>query len=312
MELLLAAAGLAGLAALLQSRPSVVPSEKDFLKAQEKLGKDPGDADASAVVGRYLMFVRGDYSGAMPHLAKSSDKVLSPLATNELTPGYTDNGPQKVGMGDEWVAAAKKMPAMSRVFYDRAAQWYVLAWPDLSVPWQDMARIQGRKLAVARPSGAPRRQLPPGWIADPGVSGKPPYRDGSIARSGSYSVRMPWADDKVKGSISSVKSDIFPVTGNRIRASAYVFSDGNENKDDRLFVWFLGPQGNLIGGGLIGYIPDIPFWNRITMESDVPGGATKALVGVSYYSKKGILNVDDFSVRFDDGKEVLKNGSFDA
>lgn len=309
MELLLAAlAGLAGLALLTQAKP--LPTEDDFVKAKAKLEKDPTDAEASNTVGKYMAFVLGDYPGAMPFLVYSPDKTLKTLAEHELDEKYTTSAVQKVGMGDEWVAAAKNFKVLSPAFYDRAAQWYSAAWPGLDSVWKDRSRAQGRKLAVSRPVGAARKGMPSGWTTDVGNAGGTAVLDGNVARVGSYSVKLPAADPKVNGSVSAFKSILTPITGKKYEVSAYILADGTENAADSVFVWFFDGAGNNIGKQSVFAPVDIPFWTRASIAGDVPKGAVRALVGVALYSKSGSFWVDDFSMKID-GKEVLKNTSFE-
>jgi len=311
--LLLAAAGAAGLAALLtQSKP--LPSDADFKKAQDTLKTTPEDPDANLVAGKYIAFVTGDYDNGMAYLAKSNDKTLRTLAEHERAPLYTDTAPQKVGMGDEWVAASKTFPALFRIFYDRAAHWYSAAWPDLDATWKDRTRTQGRKLAASRPPGGAKKAPPSGWVVDPGNAGRPIVIDGAVARTGSYSIRIPAADEKVKNSYSSLKSELIPIPasaqGKPFEVSAYVLADGTENGTDSLYGQFFDNAGSQIGT-VSAYMPvDTPFWNRVSLKGTVPNNAVRAQFSSVLNSKKGSLWIDDASMKID-GKEILKNGSFE-
>jgi hypothetical protein len=306
--LLLGLAGLGGLALLLQAKP--LPSKADAEKAFDTLEKNPLDPDANTVLGKYKAFVMGDYDGAMPYLVNSKDATLKMLAEHELDGGYTAIPGDKVKMGDEWVNAAKKFPALSRIFYDRATQWYVKAWPDLDDTWKVKSRAQGRKLAASRPGAPSKKELPNGWVSDAGVGGKPSSADGSIARTGSYSLKLAAADLKVKNSASIVKTELIPVTGKSMEVSAYVLADGTENVGDKIFVNYFD-QGGVGVGTVLALIPtDVPFWSRVVLKAEIPNNIVAVQFGVSMNSKNGGLWVDDVSVKFD-GKESLKNGSFE-
>lgn len=306
MEVLIALAGIGGLAILL-APPSQVPSESDFKKAQEKLTTSPEDPDANLVVGKYMAFVAGDYDGAMAFLIKSQDKTLRQLAEHERAPLYIDTAPKKVGMGDEWVTAAKAFPALFRAFYDRASFFYSSAYPDLDTLWKEKVRERGMKLAASRPAGGPRKNIPAGWVGDPLPPGaKMPVLDGQIAHTGSYSVRMTPADDKVKDSWSQFKSETIAIPpGRELEFSIYALSSGTENAADRLVLYFVDRNSSSV------YIPlDTPFWKRLSGKIAIPDGATRVVLGVIQNSKKGTIWVDDASIKVD-GKEVLKNGSFE-
>lgn len=302
MELILAGlAGLAGLALLLQAKS--LPSEEDFKKAQAKLGANPLDPDSNTTVGKYMAFVLGDYSNAMPYLVHSKDTTLKTLAEHELDATYTALPAQKVGMGDEWVAAAKKLPALSRIFYDRASQWYIQGWPDLDPVWRGKLREQGARLSASRPPGPARKGVPTGWK----IEGGTPSSDGSVARNGSYSIKMP-SDPKQE---VFFKSDAIQVVPNsKIEYSAFVRSDGTDNKTDQIILNFFDKDGRLAGVGGIPIPVDVPFWNYVSGKSDVPPEAIFVKLGAAVRSKKGTLWVDDTSLKVD-GKEVLKNPSFE-
>jgi hypothetical protein len=153
---------IAGKELLVQAKS--LPSEAEFKKANEKLDANPVDPDANTVAGKYLAFVTGDYAAAMPFLVNSGDKTLKALADHELDATYIDTAVKKVGMGDEWVLAAKKFPALSKLFYDRAAQWYGPAWFGLDGVWKDRTRVQLRKLLQNQNVADPKSvTAPSGW-----------------------------------------------------------------------------------------------------------------------------------------------------
>jgi hypothetical protein len=312
VELLLALVGIAGVALLVQSKP--LPSEGDYTKAKAKLDQNPLDPDANTIVGKYMAFVQGDYSNAMPYLVHSPDKTLSNLAAHELDEAYTKSAIQKVAMGDEWVSGAKNFKPLSPIFYDRANQFYGMAWPDLDDLWKNKARQQGRKIAQARPPGQSKKTLPTGWEIGTDVAGsKPPTLDGTVARTGSYSATITAPDEKVKGSFSGLKSAVFLVTpGKLINISAYILSDGTEGIEDGLHINFFDQNGTLMIGSTLGtYVqPDLPFWTRYSFSGKVPDNAARASLFMLRKSKKGEMFLDDASVKID-GKEAIKNPSFE-
>jgi hypothetical protein len=87
---------------------SKLPPDTEHRKAIDKLLKDPKDPDANLVAGKFLAFVEGDYKLGLTYLSNSNDATLKVLGEHEIDPAHTDTAPKKVGMGDEWVAAAKK------------------------------------------------------------------------------------------------------------------------------------------------------------------------------------------------------------
>lgn len=309
MELLLAAlAGITGLALLVQAKP--LPSEDDFNKAKAKLDKDITDPDANTTVGKYMAFVLGDYSGAMPYLVHSSDKTLKTLAEHELDDKNLTTGSQKVGMGDEWVSATKKFPALNRIFLDRASQWYVSAWPDLDNLWKQKAREQAAKMAVARPPGTTRKGVPKKWNISNPTTPILPSIDGTVARIGSHSIKLPPADPKVSTSENGIQSDAIPFSGKEVEFSAYVRTEQTDRKDDEVLITFNDNTGGLVGLSAQNLPADLPFWNRVYGKVKVPVNATSLRIGAKLRSKNGMGWVDDMSVKVD-GKEVLPNPSFE-
>lgn len=309
--LLLGLAGLGGLALLLQQKP--LPSRAEAEEAFDKLEKNPLDPDANTVMGKYKAFVMGDYDGAMPYLVNSKDATLKTLAEHELDAGYTALPAQKMTMGDEWVAAAKKFPALSRIFYDRAAQWYINGWEKLEGKDKERARLQGRRVAASRPPGAARKGVPEDWLDEAGPGGRPVALDGTVARTGSYSIKMSAPDEKIKNSYSGLVSNLIlvPPGTKNYELSAYILSDGTESASDQIAVRFFGANGALVVNPISSYYPiDVPFWNRASQKGKVPEGTVRSQVVFLRMSKKGSMWVDDVSLKFD-GKEALKNGSFD-
>lgn len=304
MDFLLTFAGLTGLSTLVQTKP--LPSEAEALKALEKLEKTPDDPEANLICGKYKAFVLGHYKEGMEFLAKSSDKTLKMLAEHELDPRYTATAPQRVTMGDEWVLAARKFPALYRIFYDRAGKWYIEAFNELADPNKEKLREQAQKLSAARPPGTTKKKLPSGWISDQAT----PVLDGTIAHTGSYSVKLPSIDPKTPNAETNLKSDKIQATGDKLEFSAFVRSDGTDKLNDQLFVVYYDKDGSVVHADGPKIKKDVPFWHHVSAKHDIPVDAVTFRVGFVVHSQKGAVWVDDFSVKMD-GKEVLKNPSFE-
>lgn len=310
MELILAGlAGLGALALLLQQKP--VPSKEDAEKAFDKLDKEPLDPDANTIFGKWKAFAMGDYAGAMPYLVHSKDATLKSLATHELDETQLVTGAQKVAMGDEWVNGAKKHPALNKIFYERAAQWYTKAWPDLEGAAKQKLRDQAKKLAASRPPGAGRKGLPTGWIDTASMDGFPPVLDGTIARTGSVSAKILPPLEKAKvGSASIAKTEMLPIQPKPVEMIAYTLSDGTDNGTDRVAIGFYDAGGNSLAYHQAFLPNDLPFWTPVTIKAVPPANAARADVQFWQYSKKGNIWIDDVSLKVD-GKEAVKNGSFE-
>src|SRR5260221_1594108 len=279
---------MVGVAILLPQSRSL-PSEADFKKAQEKLIVSPDDPDACAAVGKYVGFVQGNFDDAMRFLAKCSDKNLRTLAEHERDPGYVDTGAKKVGMGDEWVAAVKSSPALYRSYYERASYWYALSWPDMkSDPvWGPKLRQQSERIAMSRPLGASAKGLPKGWRTDMGA----PVLDGTNAKTGSYSIKMP-TNPKTE---TRLISDPIPINGKTIEWSAWVRSDGTNSVNDEIALNYTDKADSL--NGVIGSKAptDLPFWTYVSGKAAIPADAAFVRILADVRSKAGTFWVDDIS-----------------
>ena len=308
MELILSLLGLGGLALLLQSKP--LPTEKDAIKASEKLDKDPNDPAANTTVGMYVAFVLGKFTEAMPYLAKSSDSTLKNLAEHELDPAYTGTPDKQVKLGNDWVQAASKFPLLVAIFYDRAAYWYKQAWPDLKEPDKAKLRIQAQRLATPRRPGPPRKKLPLGWITVGVAVTKPTELDNTIARTGSYSAKTFPTKEDIPG-YSGLQSIHYPVKGSSYEASVFVRSNETDSQEDSVTLRFYNSEGLTHNADQKKLLPaDLPFWHYVSFKGIVSPGAQEAAIMVHQYSKRGNLWIDDASLRFN-LIEDLKNGSFE-
>lgn len=298
---------LGGAAFLLQSK--ALPSDADADKAKIILDRDPLDPAANTTVGKYAAFVIGDYSGAMPYLVHSDNKVLKDLAEHELDASYTATGPQKVGMGDEWVKAARSFQPLNKIFYDRASQWYGQAWGSLDVPWKDRTRIQLHKL-LQNGAGADPKNLvvPSGWKAlDNAQKAAPTSR---ASRGGKNSYQVMGGRATLVPMVSPIEQTVSALPGKEVEVSAWVLSDGTESAQDHLNVSCWGQGGRLLDEKRISFRSDEPWWQRIGLKIVVPKDSVLIKVQLVLDSKVGTVFFDDVSLKTD-GKELLKNGSFE-
>ncbi len=309
MDLLMGLGGMAGAAFLLAPAPAL-PSETDYKKALDKLQTTPDDPDANTVVGKYLAFVQGDYEQGMTYLVKSGDKTLRTLAEHERAPLYADTGPKKVGMADEWVNAAKSNRPLFRIFYDRAAYWLGQAWPEMKEQplWGDKIRERLQKIYTVVPGqAAPTKlALPAPW--------KSPYADTKGARtaaafrSGASSFQISgWKSPLPAYTALGQNVDVKPGT---YKFSAWVITDGTDDDDGFLIAVQNAAGKNLILKPLI--VPkDQPWWRKFSMDIEVPADGSRISLAYNVGSKQGQTFLDDWSLKGPDGKELLKNGSFE-
>lgn len=300
--LLLAAVGIGGVALLFQSK--ALPTEADFKKAQVKLSTNPDDADANKTAGKYTAFVLGDYFNAFPYFLKSGDKVLKQLAEHEQDPTYTDTDPKRIGMGDEWVIAAKSAPQLAKIYYDRASFWYAKAWPLLDGVWKDRTREQLRKLfqnvGVPDPKGA---SAPAGWKAiDTAQKAGPTTK---AVRAGRMSFQVACVKTKADEYVS-LEQGLPAIPGKTYDFSGWVLSDGTDDTRDVISAVFFGPQANMMGVKILLIPRDEPWWHKLEGSFVMPDGAALIQVHVGVGSKTGNIFVDDLSLKVE-GKEMLKN-----
>lgn len=308
MEALYALLGLAGVAALL-TPSSAVPTEAEYKKALEKLQTTPEDADANTVVGKYLAFVLGKYDDAMVYFTKSTDKTLRTLAEHERAPLYADTSVQKVGMGDEWVAAAKSFKPLYRAFYDRAAFWYAAAWVDLKDQplWGAKLRERLQKLYTINPAVPPKQlACPTGWKCP--IAETKAARSNATYRNGQFSFAITgWKSPLPAYGAVEQYVDVKP---GKYKISGWVVSDGTD-ADDSFLVAVQNANGTNVVLHPMVFSPDKPWWRRIESEVTVPANGTRLGLAVVVGSKQGMIYVDDLSVKGADGKELLKNASFE-
>ncbi|MEX2188508.1 MAG: hypothetical protein WD875_16990 [Pirellulales bacterium] len=96
---------------------------KGFERNSRQLEKDANDAGANLSVGRYWLLVKGDWSKALPHLAKGADPVWKDPATIDLAQPNT--AADQTALADAWYALGLRKGGYSapRVF-ERAKMWY--------------------------------------------------------------------------------------------------------------------------------------------------------------------------------------------
>jgi hypothetical protein len=303
----LAGAAIGATALLLQSKP--LPSADDLKKAQAKLATNPDDPDANKVVGKYLAFVTGDYTAAMPYLSKSGDKVLKPVADHELDPTYTDTPLKKIGMGDDWTIAARSYPQIARILYDRSAFWYAQSWPFVDGVWKDKLREQMRKLfqnaGVPDPKGL--SAAPSGWKnIDTAQKAGPTTK---AAHSGRVSFQVV-GSKKIPDQVVSLEQALTAIPGKTYEFSAWVMSDGTDSTNDVISAVFFGPNANMMGVSILLIPQDQPWWHKVEGSFLMPAGAAILQIHVGVASRVGSLFIDDISLRVDQ-KEMLQNGSFE-
>jgi hypothetical protein len=103
-------------------------------KALEALVRDPNDAEANLLVGRYRCFTKADWDDGLVLLALGNDEDLRALAEAELAAPIEAD--QQVAIADGWWEWAENLPKTDESLRDRirdhAREWYEAALPDLT------------------------------------------------------------------------------------------------------------------------------------------------------------------------------------
>ncbi len=98
--------------------------------AAQKLASDPNDPEANLIVGRYRAFVRRDWAGGLPLLAKGSEARLKTIAQADIA--NPTSAEEQAKLGDLWWEYADgQSGAAHAAARARATHWYVLAEPHL-------------------------------------------------------------------------------------------------------------------------------------------------------------------------------------
>lgn len=118
---------------------------KAFDRNTKQLQKEPNDLPANLGVGRYWLFVRGDWAKALPHLAKSADPAWKEPATRDLAGPKTPA--EQAAVADAWAALAPRKGGLAKPrLFDRAKTWYARALA--AAPDAEKPAIQAKLAAV--------------------------------------------------------------------------------------------------------------------------------------------------------------------
>ncbi|MBV8881304.1 MAG: hypothetical protein JO332_15165, partial [Planctomycetaceae bacterium] len=136
-------------------------------KAREQLEKTPDDAEACALLGRYLCFDKGLWTEGLPYLAKGADPALKAPAVQDLA--KPAGAAEQAAVGDAWWdLAAKADEAAALHLRARAGSWYEKAVGTLSGPAKAKT---GKRLAEIREDRLGPKRL---WsfLSDPKAFGE--------------------------------------------------------------------------------------------------------------------------------------------
>lgn len=302
--------------------------ELTFLKAQyekvreadQKLAADPSDAAAADKVGRFYLFVKGDWTRGMATLASSSDPFLKALADKEAA---AKTGTEKVAAGDAWlsgsteieskglltgatstasVKADKELVARARSkMVERGLYWYQQAWPLLTDKERDPLRTRFRDAYAVKGAPADKIGAECGWKhISPGAKF-------GLSQTYAHSGKQALTIIATNGTMECQKP-VRLIPGKEYELSCWSLGVGTEGRT-HLIVGCNDASGKL-WQQMANIDPDAPFWKRYTVKFVAPDGAGTLNLKIVSFMTKGQIWIDDISLVCD-GKELVSNGTFD-
>jgi hypothetical protein len=89
-----------------------------------------------------------------------------------------------------------------------------------------------------------------------------------------------------------------------------VASDGTDSPKDRLILNWYNNRDEFIARSEPFMPVDSPWWQKVEINVEVPKDAVRFSVAALFFSTKGTIWLDDFSLK-SNGKEMVENGSFE-
>ena len=277
--------------------------EEDAVKAEAALAANPNDPAANLALGKYLAFTKNEWGAAMPRFAKGSDAALRGLAEKELAQPRA--GAEQLELGDAWADAARRGAGPKKNLLDRAVYGYVQAWTSVDAAAKEKLRDRFRK--IFQVAGAPSKVAPKDWslpVADAKAGVSP-----AAPRTGRHCFQINCI--KFRDSAYQPLSQTMlakPLASYEL--SCWVLTDETAGVGDALEATIASSEGKEILHSSIQAPPDQPWYKKLEVKFTAPETAVRLTVGFAVKSIKGTIFIDDVSLR-QDGREVLKNGSFE-
>lgn len=140
------------LARVAAARAKLLTQQKQLAQSAEEaritLDQTPDDAAANLIFGRFLCFVKEDWTEGLIHLSKGSDPALAEIAQQELAGPVSPR--EQFSLSEKWIAWATKNNAEeSSAAWRRAQHWLSQAIPLLTGPLKTRA-VEHSQNAVAK------------------------------------------------------------------------------------------------------------------------------------------------------------------
>lgn len=283
--------------------PRLPVTDKDAEAAQKKLNANPDDPEANLIAGIHTAS-KGDWPVALAQLAKAKLKEVQDAAGKDIAgaPGGTLD---QFENGDLWLTAAAKLPRYKQFFQLRAFFWYDQCWAQLDPVRKDLLRTRLKK-ALSNPVGqafSPTQQLN-GWPLSAGkVSSGLLY-----TVSGKKSLRLE-PEAKLQYTFLATP-EMQAQQGKEYVLSGWGLTEGNDSPVDCVKLDVFAQGLKVIDIKKLILTQDTPYWKYFTYKDSFPQNGVICRVTIELASKMGAIWVDDVSLKVD-GKEMLKNGSFE-
>lgn len=289
----------------------------DVVRAEKVISEKPDDQVAHFTVGRYYAAI-GDWERAMPHLSSGSNDFFRAIASLDMA------GADPFAIGEAWWAGAvdvevnlltgaassakvelkKSAVAIRPLMRERAAFWFSKSWSSSSELEKVRLLSYGRAASTPSAGAAKVSGSPSEWTLRNGA-----VREGLYAKSGRSSIAVN-CSSKEAANYARFQGEmiIIPVGAKEVSLSAWVRAEGTEPRCSiQVGFWTSAMDGITQGGA---EVQEGPFWVKVGRVVQVPEKASKMSVFLVAESSRGKLWIDDVSLLVD-GKELLKNGSFE-
>lgn len=297
--------------------------------ADAKLVADPNDAAACDTMGRFYLFVKGDWNRGMPLLEKSHDAFLKALAEKEVA--AKTNTDAKLAAADAWwagsaeieakgiltgatatasVKADKDLVARARSkMTERAIYWYEQAWGALRPEEKAKVRLRFKQFYANPQATPPKAGDMANWVQMGAPFGKAETSD-LYAKDGRRSVRIvPSKTSKATWVALEQKwVRVTPLT--KYEFSFWVLADGLQGGALTVSACYIvNGQLNTLP---VGVATDEPFWRKYTVDFTAPEGCDTVMPQIVMAGQKGEVFLDCVSLRSkEDSREYVQNGSFE-